>query len=107
LGLQNTEGLYGAAKKGSSGLKIVAESTLSSGLDWNTVTSTLKPGDIILSGNDSYSGDPAKETHHAVMFIGDDTIAQSTTGGVQVNKLEVRKNRPNQVIIRWTGLPTT
>jgi hypothetical protein len=41
------------------------------------------------------------------MFIGDDTIAQSTTGGVQVNKLEVRKNRPNQVIIRWTGLPTT
>lgn len=99
-----TLSLYGAAKKGENGLRIVAESKDSTGIPDDQVRELLEPGDLILSGSRPFSGGKPNQAH-VVLYVGNDEVVQSGGGGRGINKttLENRLQRTTQAIIRAGG----
>lgn len=107
--LFNTISLYQAAKSNQFGLQIILESTSGAGLDHDTVQSTIRPGDILLSSNNTTFADGADSGKHAVLFVGNGNVVESTNAnnknGIQVDSLTNRLEHHGapQVIIRGGG----
>ncbi len=101
-----TIGLYTTAKAGNAGFTLVMESNSSSGIASDTVRNTVQPGDIILSGNDTYAGGSSPGDAHAVMFVGNNQVVESSSilhNGIYTDTLDNRLHRHTQAIIRPTS----